>query len=382
MKIKLILTWILFVSINTYGQFKTEKKYDYVTGPINGFAEGVLGDILNGTRCLLDSTGKELTQCIYDQIGFRTLGFRNGFAVVRNTGKYGFISRTGEEIIECKFECALNFSEGLAAVQENGKWGFINQKGAYVIANIYDSETAGFDHSGEGLFFNGYARVILNGKAIFIDKKGNKVKDCPYERVEPFYSNLAAVKLNGKWGFIDELLNLVIPCIYSSNSMFNDNVGSWNSPFAPCFSDNFCKVTLISDSLYNVIDILGRTQLPWCRLIIEIPPVNQLSLILRIDRKLAIIDNQLNILSDAFYDEVFTDYGFDLQEGSRNNMILPAHVTNIRVRKHNYYGFIINKGKSFIPCIYDDASDFINGRAKVQINGVEFYIDEKGNKIK
>jgi hypothetical protein len=381
-KIKLILACILFVSINTYGQFKTEKNYDYVTGPINGFAEGVLGDFLNGKRCLLDSTGKELTQCIYDRIGFGTLDFSNGIAVVIKNGKYGFLSRNGVEIIECKYECALNFSEGLAAVKENGKWGFINQKGAYAIANIYDSATAGFFHEGDVLFSNGYARVILNGKAIFIDKKGNKIKDCPYERVEPFYSNLAAVKLNGNWGFIDELLNLVIPCIYSSNSMFNDNGGSWNYPFAPRFSDNLCKVTLISDSLYNVIDILGRTQLPWCRLIIEIPPANQLSVVLRVDRKLAIIDNKLNILSDAFYDEVFTDYGFDLQEGSRNNMILPADVTNIRVRKQNYYGFIINKGKSFIPCIYDEANDFINGKAKVKMNEATFYIDEKGNKIK
>ena len=377
MKTNFTFGLILILSLKTFGQINTTTKFDYVTGPINGLAEGHL----SGKSCLLDTNGKQLTLCTYDRIGFGTLDFQDGIAVVIKDGKYGYLNQSGKEIISCKFECALNFSEGLAAVKENSKWGFINKKGDYVISNIYDSETASFFHEGDIVFSKGFARVILNGKAIFINTKGNKIKDCPYERVEPFYSNLAAVKLNGNWGFVDELLNLVIPCIYSSNSMFNDNGGSWNYPFAPRFSDNLCKVTLISDSLYNVIDILGRTQLPWCRLIIEIPPVNQLSVILRVDRKLAIIDNKLNILSDAFYDEVFTDYGFDLQEGSRNNMILTADVTNIRVSNQNYYDFLINKGKSFIPCIYDEATDFINGKARVQINGNEFYINEKGEQV-
>ncbi len=203
-----------------------------------------------------------------------------------------------------------------------------------------------------------------------------------YDHVEPFYSGLAAVKLNGKWGFIDTNQNLVIPCIFGDEYEFNDNGGSWNQAKAPRFQGDFCNINLGWDNSHNVIDKLGRTQLPWCRLIIEIPPPNQLSVILRVDGKLGIIDNNLNVLSNAFYDEVFADFGFDLQEGSRNNMLLPEKLKNIRVKKQNYYGFILDRGKSVIPCIYDEASDFINGIAKVKMNGIVFYIDESGSKVK
>lgn len=266
---KVILGCILFMSINTSGQFKTEKNYDYVTGPINGLAEGVLGDYLNGKRCLLDSTGKELTQCVYERIGFGTLDFSNGFAVVIRNGKYGFLSRTGVEIIKCKYECALNFSEGIAAVKENGKWGFINQKGDYAIANIYDSETAGFFHEGDILFSNGYARVILNGKAIFINKKGNKIKDCPYERVEPFHSGLAAVKLKDKWGFIDTTLSQTIPCIYDGTPMFpnmgpEDGIQDHYPNVAPIFNSNgLCVVAGEYRAYYTIIDKTGKQLIPW-----------------------------------------------------------------------------------------------------------------------
>lgn len=369
---------ILILSLNTFGQVSTINKYEYVTGPINGLAEGRLG----GKLCLLDSNGKQLTPCIYDRIGFGTLDFQDEIAVVIKDGKYGYLSQSGKEIISCKFECALNFSEGLAAVKENNKWGFINKKGDYVISNIYDSNTASFGFQGDVIFSKGIARVELNGRALFIDKEGAKIKDCLYDRVEPFSSGLAAISLNRKYGFVDENLDLVIPCIFTSNTMFNDNGGSWNYDRAPSFLDNFCCVTLYYDSLYNVIDKLGRTQLPWCRLIIEIPPVNQLSVILRADRKLGIINNNLTIISNAFYDEVFADFHFDLNEGSRNDMTLPAGVKNIRIRKQNYYGFITNKGQNVIPCIYDEAEDFNNGKAKVKLNGIVFYIDEDGNRIK
>ncbi len=267
MKIKVVLVCSLLISINTSGQFKPEKKYDYVTGPINGLAEG----ILSGKRCLLNSTGKELTQCIYDRIGFGTLDFSDGFAVVIRNGKYGFLSRTGVEIITCKYECALNFSEGLAAVKENGKWGFINQKGTYAITNIYDSETAFFGHEGDVLFSNGYARVILDGKAIFIDKKGNKIKECLYERVEPFSSGLAAVKLKDKWGFIDTTLRQTIPCIYDGTPMFpnmgpEDGIQDHYPNVAPIFnSKGFCVVAGEYREYYTVIDQTGKQLIPWTR---------------------------------------------------------------------------------------------------------------------
>lgn len=61
MKISLIYALILFLNASAFGQFKTDKNYNYVEGPIKGLAVGVLGNILTGKKCLIDSTGKELT---------------------------------------------------------------------------------------------------------------------------------------------------------------------------------------------------------------------------------------------------------------------------------------------------------------------------------
>lgn len=198
------------------------------------------------------------------------------------------------------------------------------------------------------------------------------------EHIEPFYSGRAAVSSEGKWGFIDEKHNLVIPLMFQSNSMFNDNIGNWNYLSSPRFIGDYCNVTLYKDSLYNVIDKWGRTMLPWCRLIVEIPPPGQLSIIMLSNRKFGVIDNDLRLISNSYFDEVYADFGFDLNEGSRNNMVLPVGSDHIRVKYMNHFGFICNNGSHVIPCIYDSADDFFNGKAKVKLNGNEFYIDESG----
>ena len=40
--------------------------------------------------------------------------------------KYGFINKTGEEVIECKYDDASDFHEGLARVKFDGEWCYIN----------------------------------------------------------------------------------------------------------------------------------------------------------------------------------------------------------------------------------------------------------------
>ena len=59
-------------------------------------------------------------------------------------GKWGFIDKTGTNVIACKYDDIRNFSEGLAAVQLNGKWGFIDKTGSNVIDCNYD-DTIGFE---------------------------------------------------------------------------------------------------------------------------------------------------------------------------------------------------------------------------------------------
>lgn len=57
--------------------------------------------------------------------------------VVKN-GLYGFVSKTGAEVIAPGFTAAQPFSGGLAAVTAGGKTGFIDQNGDWAFSPLYD----------------------------------------------------------------------------------------------------------------------------------------------------------------------------------------------------------------------------------------------------
>ncbi|MDR1169919.1 MAG: SUMF1/EgtB/PvdO family nonheme iron enzyme [Prevotellaceae bacterium] len=81
------------------------------------------------------------------------------------SGKYGFIDRTGREVVPCKYDYVWHFNERLAPVKLNGKWGYIDMTGNEVIPLKYDYAK----------YFNrGLAAVQLNGKEMHIDKQGNE----------------------------------------------------------------------------------------------------------------------------------------------------------------------------------------------------------------
>jgi hypothetical protein len=85
-------------------------------------------------------------------------------------GKWGFIDKTGKEVIPLKYDDARSFSEGLASVNLNGKWGYIDKTGKEVIPFKYDDAWP---------FSKGRAEVKLDGEWFYIDKTGKCVKNCP-----------------------------------------------------------------------------------------------------------------------------------------------------------------------------------------------------------
>jgi hypothetical protein len=88
----------------------------------------------NGKWGFIDKTGKEIIPCKYD----KAKSFSEGLVAVQLNNKYGFIDYTGKEIIPCKYDDAGKFYEGLAAVELNDKWGFIDHTGKEIIPFKYD----------------------------------------------------------------------------------------------------------------------------------------------------------------------------------------------------------------------------------------------------
>ena len=70
----------------------------------------------------IDSYGK-MSQQQFDSNNSEDL------AVLEVNGLYGFIDKTGTEVIPLKYDKASNFLDGLAEVSLNGKWGFVDRTG-------------------------------------------------------------------------------------------------------------------------------------------------------------------------------------------------------------------------------------------------------------
>jgi hypothetical protein len=82
--------------------------------------------------------------------------------------KWGFIDRTGREVVAPRYDGVEPFAEGLAAVKLNGKWGLINRSGREVIAPKLDQYLSSLS------FSDGVTRVKLNGKWGYIGRDGTE----------------------------------------------------------------------------------------------------------------------------------------------------------------------------------------------------------------
>ncbi|MCX6112995.1 MAG: WG repeat-containing protein [Proteobacteria bacterium] len=131
--------------------------------------------------------------------------FKEGLAAVGicNKGKceYGFIKEdfavTNEYFIYPQYDDVRNFTEELAAVKVNGKWGFINKAGDCVIEPQFDN-TRGFT---EGLspVRVGKERGVIDKTGKYVIKLSSKIK-----HITLIFSNgLLAVAIGDEWGFID-----------------------------------------------------------------------------------------------------------------------------------------------------------------------------------
>ena len=56
-------------------------------------------------------------------------GFSDGLAVVELNDKFGYIDKTGREVIPLIYDYASEFAAGLASVELHGNWGYIDKQG-------------------------------------------------------------------------------------------------------------------------------------------------------------------------------------------------------------------------------------------------------------
>lgn len=226
--------------IDKAGQIIFEENFDH----LSSFSEGVAFAAKDEDIFLIDKTGQIIltlntNETLVDIWDWANTRFSDGLipAINPETGKRGFIDKSGKFVIEPKFENASSFSEGLARVSiiENKRemLGFINRKGEYIIPPKFDIDYDFLRSAND--FSEGLASVIdepptteKDSSFMFVDRTGEIVLRTEFFRAESFHEGLAVVWDAGsnKYGYVDKSGSLAIPLKFDSASDFSEDLAS------------------------------------------------------------------------------------------------------------------------------------------------------------
>ncbi|MEI6346791.1 MAG: WG repeat-containing protein [Bacteroidota bacterium] len=202
--------------------FVFNDKYDLKL--YNEFGYGKIKDVVYK----LDCKTKEMTPTKYSGV----IWCDEDLSEVKVDGKYGFMNKKGELVIQPIYQNASQFEEGLAAVQLDGKWGFIDTLGNMVIKPQFDDVRP----------FRGgntkYAVFQIDEKYGAIDRKGNFVIKPVYDGIYDVSDTdspevlLAACLKNDKgqyrWGLINQKEEWLLANEYQYLYCDNHNVTAKN----------------------------------------------------------------------------------------------------------------------------------------------------------
>lgn len=179
---------------------------------------------VNEKKFLIDRTGKKQfdlassESVVESGIGGELLPLTGGRIELRGwnmTGIGGYINRSGQYVVNPRFEEVGGFSEGLGQVRRDGKWGYMDSRANIVIKPQFEDAFS---------FSEGLARVVVNNKAGFIDKSGKFVINPTFEDVGSFSDGLAFVRVDRKYGFIGRDGKIAIPPEYDEVSPFSEGL--------------------------------------------------------------------------------------------------------------------------------------------------------------
>jgi hypothetical protein len=337
---------------------------------------------LNGKWGIVSRQGEEIVPPKYDSIS--DVGPDDN-RIVRLNGRYGFLNEYGREFIPPQYELAYNFvfvhDQWRAAVQQNSKWGFINLEGKTIIACRYEAVKS-FAPSlipGKGL-----AAVQLSSKWGFIDIHGNLVISCDYTGVRSFLNCMAAVKKFGKWGYVDMNGRQVVPLIYDLAGDFDFHterakVVSGKKMFFirkngerddAAFDDEFSRnrdgdiLRVKTGDKYGYVNKSGDVVIPFIYDEMSQITYNE-NIIVTLNSKKQFLSKDGTARTPLIYDDIrIPEYG-----GSY-----------FAVKNNGKWGYVNDEGKQVIPCRYDDASD-LESIAEVICEGRLQFIDSSGNSV-
>lgn len=304
----------------------------------------------------IDRTGKIVIPPRFDGAG----KFSEGRADVRIDGKWGYVDKEGAVVVRPQFirqhirkwsGYSGDFSEGLAVVQvsENGLFGFIDRSGSQVIPLKF---TGVLD------FSQGLAQATMDPnreKIGFINKKGDWVIPPQFLDASDFSEDLAAVLLGEeggyKWGYIDRNGTMVIPPRFEMASRFGEGLATVNVDGDSAFIDKQGQVVIKARPGFYRFDLFSQGRATFY----TSPHRTKTG-------KMGCMDKTGKVVIPPQFDVV---WGFS--EG------------RAAIEVDERTGFIDLSGKMVIPPQFGFADSFSEGLAHIKDNrGMHGYIDKTG----
>lgn len=364
--------------------------YRYVGQFSNGFCKvwvvDTIADTIPGQEppllCgLIDTTGREVVPCRYDDVDQPS----NGRVLVVKKNLFGFTNLRGQELVSPQYPMASSFQENRAVVSQYIDSFFLFYTYIDTLGNFIFPPT--FQNAAP--FTEGFAPVQQYDRWGLIDTLGNEILTCRFEHITfpdhgvvlagdslgmslfqlpkrpsqnaiqltpPLYMPITRVTQNrigvlrdGKQGFLDLTGDEIIPCTYDEIGLFR-----------------YGRTLARLDNRYGIIDTLGNTILP-----IEYE------------------DHTTKGYKYVYYDSLAL-----VEKGGRlgyvdlqGNIVIPLNLQQAyhfseglaAVRYGGLWGYIDTHGDLYLPLLFEYASPFQWDRADVRFQGRSLKIDRQGH---
>lgn len=241
--------------------------------PDPAFKEGLAAFRFLDAWGFLDKSGKEVIKAVYDEVR----PIKEGVSIVQKDGKSGLIARTGKVLIPLDYQDIIQLSPDWFAVKKDGVYTIVNRQHKQVLNQQYEELHASYD--GQIIFKQ-------NNKYGLMNAAGKTIIPAAYNQLGFYFNSGRRLALRDSlYGFLDAEGKVAIPFIYTDAGDFGEGIslapvkdketGLWGyidtdggvgfpfkykdaTPFSPT---NFASVKLNQEySGYSALDYFG-TQL-------------------------------------------------------------------------------------------------------------------------
>jgi hypothetical protein len=324
----------------------------------------LLGNLAMGGKWgFLDKAGTEVTPIKYDDVGAL---FLEGLVQVKVKEKWGFIDTTGTEVITVRYDDVRYFCDGSAEVKLNGKWGFIDKYGKEIIPIEYDKVSSNCSGGWAGNLW-----VQLNGKWGLVNKTGQEITPLKFDEVNAYGDGIAEVKLKNKVGYIDSTGRIVLPIKYGFAQFIIDTIilvndgdslpQSYRGPPDATAESMDGKINI----KWGLVKIGGQEIIP-----------TKYDNIEQVDIENGIVQGLIPVSIGG---------SWKMMQNGSEEMDSQGNIVSVGISPGylgGKWGFVNLRGEEVVPIKYDAVETYNSGKAKVKLNGRQFYIDKKGNEVR